>query len=89
MKSKNQRNSTSKIPLQPGASEQHDSIHLIVMLRVNGEVREIVEEDVSPSSGVMTVINNTVTTAQLKELQEMNEETSIEFVTIVTSTGTS
>jgi catabolite regulation protein CreA len=59
-----------------------------MVLLVNGEEKRTVEAVVDPSSDAMTVFNSIVTTDQLKELQEMNSETSIEFVMIATSTGT-
>ena len=78
-----------RIPNLPGENEQHGSIRLKMVLLVNGEERKTVEAVVDPLSDAMTVFNNIVTTDLLKELREMNSETSIEFVTIVTSTGTS
>lgn len=77
------------IPNQQGEKEQQFSTQLITILLVNGEVSEIAEADLDPSSAAMTVLSNTVTTDQLKTLQEMNSEMSIEFVALVTYTGTS
>lgn len=80
---------TCAIPSQREESEQHNSTQLKILLLVNGEVCETVVEDLDLSSGALTVFKNTVTTDQLKRLLETNSETYIEFVAVVTSTGTS
>jgi hypothetical protein len=84
----NQKAEILKTQNRRGENGQPNCIQLKLVLLVNGEERKTAVVDVDPSLDVMTVLNSIVTTDQLKELQEMNSETSIEFVTIVTSTGT-